>query len=124
ISVNNVEKLAHNMENIVCMKDSSGDLTYTREVIRRNSDIGFRVFTGNDTITYPGLCIGAVGVVMSTGNMFTELVTGIYNNYVEGNYEKALEWQFKLNPVRMSQDAASFPAVTKDMANLLWMDVG
>lgn len=124
ISLNNVEKLAHNVENIVGIKDSSGDLTYTSEVIRRNSDIGFRVFTGKDTITYPGLCIGAVGAVMSTGNMFTELVTGIYNNYVAGDYEKALELQFKLNPVRMSQDAASFPAATKDMANLLGMDVG
>lgn len=73
---------------------------------------------------YGGLCIGAVGSVCSTANMFPELVCGIYNKYVEGDYKGSLEDQFTLNPVRLSQDKAIFPVATKDMAKLMGLDVG
>ena len=36
----------------------------------------------------------------------------------------SLEAQFKLNPVRLSMDGASFPVAAKDMANLRGRDVG
>ena len=35
-----------------------------------------------------------------------------------------LEAQFKLNPVRLSMDGASFPVAAKDMANLRGRDIG
>ena len=35
-----------------------------------------------------------------------------------------MEAQFKLNPVRLSMDAASFPVAAKDMANLVGRDMG
>lgn len=116
--------LAHNVPNILGIKDSSGDITNCSELVRLTRDINFRVLTGKDTTIYPGLCIGAVGSVCSTANMFTRLVSGIYDKYVAGDLEGALESQFKLNPIRLSQDPASFPAATKDMANLMGMDVG
>ena len=49
---------------------------------------------------------------------------GIYDKFAAGDYEGARENQFKLNPIRNSQDAASFPAATKDMANLMGMEAG
>ncbi|WP_208559908.1 dihydrodipicolinate synthase family protein [Marinilactibacillus kalidii] len=119
-----IEKLAHNVENIVGIKDSSGDLTLLSELVRRNADIGFRVIAGKDTIVYPALCVGAVGGVCSTANIYPELVCGIYDKYMTGNFQGALNNQFTLNPIRLSQDAASFPAATKDMANLMGLDVG
>jgi 4-hydroxy-tetrahydrodipicolinate synthase len=51
-------------------------------------------------------------------------VAGIYDKFEAGDMAGALANQFKLNPIRQSQDAASFPAATKDMANLMGMDVG
>ena len=35
----------------------------------------------------------------------------------------SLEAQFKLNPVRLSMDGASFPVAAKDMANLRGRDI-
>lgn len=124
MSLGLIERLAHEMKNIVGIKDSSGDLTFLSELIRRNKDIGFRVMAGKDTVVYPALCVGAIGSVCSTANMYTELVCGIYDKYMAGDHEGALENQFVLNPIRLSQDPASFPAATKDMANLMGMDVG
>lgn len=119
-----VEKLARTVDNIVGIKDSSGDMNQLLEFVRRTKDINFKVFSGKDTLLYSGLNIGAVGGVCSTANIFPELVTEIYESYVDGNLEKSLELQFVLNPVRLSMDKASFPVATKDMANINKMKVG
>lgn len=124
MSGNLVERLAHEVDNIVGMKDTSGDMTQTAEFIRRTRDVDFKVFGGKDTLLYASLCHGAVGGVCTAANFMPELITDIYNKYVAGDMEGALEAQFKLNPVRLSMDGASFPVAAKDMANLRGLDVG
>ena len=119
-----VEKLAHQVPNIVGMKDTSGDMTQTEEFIRRNRDINFKVFGGKDTLLYVSLCCGAVGGVCTAGNFMPELITEVYNKFVEGDLEGSKEAQFKVNPVRLSMDAASFPVAAKDMANLRGLEIG
>lgn len=124
ISANLVEKLAHEVENIVGMKDTSGDITQTSEFIRRTRDVDFKVFGGKDTLLFASLCHGAVGGVCTSANFMPELITDVYNKYVSGDFDGALEAQFKLNPVRLAMDGASFPVATKDMANIRGLQVG
>lgn len=119
-----VEKLAKEVKNIVGIKDSSGDITQLLEFIRKTRDLNFKVFGGKDTILYSSLSVGAAGGVCTTANVFPELVTSIYGKYMEGSCEESLELQFRLNPVRLSMDKASFPVATKDMANINNMDIG
>ncbi|MFR5731139.1 MAG: dihydrodipicolinate synthase family protein [Clostridium sp.] len=52
LSANLVDRLAHEVPNIVGMKDTSGDITQTSEFIRRNRDVDFKVFGGKDTLLY------------------------------------------------------------------------
>ena len=124
MSGNLVERLAHEVPNIVGMKDSSGDVTQTEEFIRRNQDVGFRVFGGKDTLIYPCLCIGAAGSVCTTANFVPKLICSIYDAYVAGDKEESLRLQFKLNPMRLAMDKSSFPVATKDYCNLMGMEVG
>ena len=119
-----VERLAHEVPNIVGMKDTSGDITQTSEFIRRTRDVGFKVFGGKDTLLYASLCHGAVGGVCTAANFMPELITDVYNKFVAGDLAGSLEAQFKLNPVRLSMDAASFPVAAKDMANLRGRNMG
>ena len=98
---------------IVGMKDTSGDITQTEEFIRRNADVGFKVFGGKDTLLYASLCIGAVGGVCTAGNFMPELIVDIYNKYVAGDIKGSLAAQYKLNPVRLAMDGASFPVDSK-----------
>ena len=119
-----VAKLAHEVPNIVGMKDTSGDITQTSEFIRMNRDVNFKVFGGKDTLLYASMCHGAVGGVCTAANFMPELITDVYNKYVAGDLEGSLEAQFKLNPVRLSMDGASFPVAAKDMANLRGRDIG
>ena len=113
-----VDELAHTVDNIVGMKDTSGDITLTSEFIRRTRDVDFKVFGGKDTLLYASLCHGAVGGVCTAANFMPELITDVYNKFAAGDLKGSLEAQFKLNPVRLSMDAASFPVAAKDMANL------
>lgn len=124
LSANLVDRLAHELENIVGMKDTSGDITQTAEFIRRTRDVGFKVFGGKDTLLYASMCHGAVGGVCTAANFMPELITDIYNKYVAGDLQGSLEAQFKRNPVRLSMDGASFPVAAKDMANLRGRDMG
>ena len=124
LSANLVERLAREVDNIVGMKDTSGDITQTGEFIRRTRDTGFKVFGGKDTLLYASMCHGAVGGVCTTANIMPELVVDIYNKFAAGDMEGSLEAQYKLNPVRLSMDGASFPVATKDMANLRGLNVG
>lgn len=119
-----VERLAHEVPNIVGMKDTSGDITQTSEFIRRTRDVGFKVFGGKDTLLYASMCHGAVGGVCTAANFMPELIVDVYNKYVAGDLEGSLEAQFKLNPVRLSMDGASFPVAAKDMANIRGRNIG
>lgn len=56
LSANLVDRLAHEVPNIVGMKDTSGDITQTSEFIRRNRDVDFKVFGGKDTLLYASMC--------------------------------------------------------------------
>ena len=124
MSGNLVDRLAHEVPNIVGMKDTSGDITQTAEFIRRTRDVNFKVFGGKDTLLYASLCHGAVGGVCTAGNFMPELIVDVYNKYMAGDLEGSLEAQFKLNPVRLSMDGASFPVAAKDMANLRGRNIG
>ncbi len=124
MSGNLVDRLAHEVENIVGMKDTSGDITQTSEFIRRTRDVNFKVFGGKDTLLYASMCHGAVGGVCTAANFMPELITDVYNKFVAGDLQGSLEAQFKLNPVRLSMDGASFPVAAKDMANLRGREIG
>ncbi len=119
-----VERLVHEKENVIGMKDSSGDITQTEEFIRRNRDVGFRVMCGKDTLIFAGLSVGAIGAVCCTANFLPELVCSIYDKFMAGDLKGALEAQFTLNPIRLQMDKSSFPVATKDLANILGHEVG
>ena len=119
-----VLRLAETHSNIVGMKDSSGDMTQTAEFIRRTRHLDFKVFGGKDTLIFGTMAHGGAGAVCTTANMYPKLVCSIYERYIAGDIAGALEAQYQLNPVRLSMDGSSFPVATKDMSNLMGLDVG
>lgn len=124
LSADLVERLARETENIVGIKDSSGDMTQTEEFIRRTQDIDFKVFGGKDTLIYGALVHGAAGCVATMANFVPDLVCSIYELSSTGKIKEARDAQFRLNPMRLLMDKASFPVGTKDYANLLGLDAG
>ena len=123
MSANLVERLAE-IPNLVGAKDSSGDLTLTSEYIRRTRSKGFKILAGRDTMILATLVYGGVGAVAATSNMAPALVVEIYNKFMAGDIQGALEAQYKLAPLRIAFGLGSFPVVMKDALNLMGINVG
>lgn len=119
-----VYRVVHDNENVIGMKDSSGDMTQLEQFVWLNRDVHLKVLGGKDTLIYGALCHGAVGAVTSTANYVPKLVMSIYDRFMAGDYRGSFEAQQELNPIRLLTDKASFPVGTKDVALLVGNDIG
>lgn len=114
INPETVAKLAE-IENIVAVKDSTGDMTNTAEYIRlTRENEGFHVLMGRDTLIYAALCYGASGAIASCANVAPRIAADIYDKYMAGDLQGALEAQFTLAPLRIACNLGTFPAVIKE----------
>ena len=114
---------ASKIDNIVGIKDSSGDLTLTSEYIRRTGE-KFSVLAGRDTLIYGTLCYGGKGAIAATANVAPRVVVEIYEAFQAGDWKRSLEAQFRLAPLRLAFDLGTFPVVIKEALNLLGIDAG
>lgn len=119
-----VARLAQ-IDNIVGIKDSTGDFTNTEEYLRltRGND-SFSVLLGRDTLIYAGLCYGAAGAIASCANIAPRIAADIYDKYVEGDLKGALDAQYKLAPLRIASNMGTFPAVIKEGLVMRGYEVG
>ncbi len=124
ISVSLLQKLAK-IDNIIGIKNTSLDFAQTVEFIRVTKDIkNFKVLSGSDYFIYATLAYGGAGCVAGTANVAPGLVVDIYNKYIAGDHEGALEAQFKLLPLRNAYNYGTFPVVMKDCMNLMGIEIG
>ena len=123
IAPETVAKLA-DIDNIVGIKDSTGDLTNTEEYIRLTAGKTFHVLMGRDTLIYAALCYGATGAIASCANVAPRLMADIYNRFAAGDHEGARELQFRVAPLRIAFSLGTFPAVIKAGLRLLGVDAG
>lgn len=124
ISVSLLEKLAR-IDNIIGIKNTSYDFVQTVEYIRvtRNNE-NFKVLSGSDYLIYATLAYGGAGCIAGTANVAPRLVVDIYEKYMAGNYQGAMEAQYRLIPLRNTYNYGSFPVVMKDCMNLLGLNAG
>ena len=114
---------ASKIDNVVGIKDSSGDLTHTAEYIRR-TDRTFSVLVGRDTLIYGTLCYGGKGAIAATANVAPRLLVEIYEAFQSGDLKRSLDAQFRLAPLRLAFDLGTFPVVIKEALNLIGIDAG
>jgi 4-hydroxy-tetrahydrodipicolinate synthase len=122
IEPDTVARLAE-VPNIAGIKDSSGDLQNTNEIIRRVPE-RFAVLQGRDTLIYAGLIFGARGAVPATCNIAPALVVEIYEAFQRGDQAAAKAAQWRLNPVRLSLTLGTAPGGVKAALELLGMPIG
>lgn len=122
LSAELVARLAE-VENIVGIKDSSGDLTLTAEYIRLTPD-DFAVLSGRDTLIFAGLAHGTEGAIAATANVVPALVVEIYEAFQAGEIERARRAQERLAPLRLAFGLGSFPVVVKEALELIGISAG
>jgi len=112
------------VDNIIGIKDSSGDMSLTGEYIRLTRGMNFHVLMGRDTLIYAALCYGAAGSICATGNVDPRVPVEIYEAFIAGDHKRALDAQFRLAPLRVAFGLGTFPVVVKEALTMIGIDAG
>jgi 4-hydroxy-tetrahydrodipicolinate synthase len=118
LSVNLVVRLAESFENIVGIKDSSGDFSNAMTYLFQAPQ-GFRFVMGNDALIYPAFIQGASGAIAATANVAPEIAVGIYENILKGDLDGAKDFQKRLTPLRQAFTLGTHPAMLKAGAEMV-----
>lgn len=85
-------------DNIVGMKDSSGDMAYFPNYVAAQND-GFTVITGNGATLHQALVLGARGGILAVALFAGELAVEVYRLHRDGRIAESSEAQRRLTPL-------------------------
>ena len=118
-------RLATEVDNVVALKDASGNPAATAQLIA-DLPAGFEVYSGDDSMTLPLLAVGAVGVVSVASHWAGEHMAEMVEAYRGGNVARAAELNRNLlasYDFEASDDAPN-PLPAKAMMRALGFAVG
>lgn len=119
-----VARLAE-FKNIIALKDSTGDMTNTEECIRLTRYCNdFHVLMGRDTMIFAGFHYGCTGAITSCGNIAPGIAVDIFQKFMSGDMEGALNAQFRLSRLRIATNMATFPVVIKEGLRMIGREAG
>lgn len=118
LSVDLVIRLAETFENIIGVKDSSGDFSNAMAYLQQAPQ-GFRFVMGNDALILPAIMQGAAAAIAATANVAPEIAVGIYESIKGGDMEAANDFQGRLTPLRQAFALGTHPAMLKAGADLV-----
>lgn len=121
-----VAKLAKDVDIIMGVKDSSGDIENLKAYIRVTRNLGkdFAVLAGNDGSILTCLKEGGTGGIAGRANLYPKTLASIYNYFVAGDLEKAQAAQDAISTLQRVFKFGNPNTVIKKAVNLLGYPVG
>ena len=113
-------RLARDFENIVAIKEASGNITQMDDIIK-NKPEGFDVISGDDGITFPLITLGAVGVISVIGNALPREFSRMVRLALRGDYASALHIHHKFAELFKLLFVDGNPAGVKAMLHAMGM---
>src|SRR5215207_3923208 len=98
IAAPTVLRLAREVENIVAVKEASGNLGQIMDILRGRPR-GFRVLSGDDAMTLAMLSLGADGLVSVASNEAPAEMSRMVEAALAGRWDEARELHYKLLPL-------------------------
>ena len=105
-------RLARDCENIVAVKEASGNLTQIMEILRERPE-NFCVLSGDDGVTLPLIALGAEGIVSVASNEIPELMSRMTNLALEDKWNEARELHYRILPLMEINFIESSPGPVK-----------
>ena len=90
--------LAKNVENIVAIKEASGDISQVATLMQM-ADGCIDLYSGNDDQIVPMMSLGAKGVISVLSNVAPDAAHDICEKYFEGDVKGSAELQLKALPL-------------------------
>lgn len=112
INAQTVLRLARDCENLVAVKEASGNLTQIMEILRERP-ANFRVLSGDDAVTLPLIALGAEGIVSVASNEVPDLMSQMTERALAGNWTEARALHYRLLPLMEINFIESSPGPVK-----------
>ena len=111
------------IENIVAIKEASGNLSQIAEIKNLCGD-ELSIYSGNDDQITPILSVGGIGVISVLSNVAPEYTHNIVNNFLNGNIKEAIDAQVKAIPLIKALFCEVNPIPVKAALNMMGYNVG
>ena len=115
--------LAKNVENIVAIKEASGDISQVATLMQM-ADGCIDLYSGNDDQIVPMLSLGAKGVISVLSNVAPDAAHDICEKYFEGDVKGSAELQLKALPLIDQLFCEVNPIPVKKAMQLMGIDCG
>lgn len=115
--------LAKNVENIVAIKEASGDISQVATLMQM-ADGCIDLYSGNDDQIVPMMSLGAKGVISVLSNVAPKEAHDIVAFYNEGKVKESCDLQLKALPLIHALFSEVNPIPVKKALNLMGKEVG
>jgi len=122
LSAEPVIKLSH-IDNIIGVKEASGDLDQIARIISNTSD-DFFVWSGNDGDTLPMLALGSYGIISVASHLVGNQIKEMIDSFTSGKTDKAAEIHRHLLPLINALFVVSNPTPLKYALNSIGFPAG
>lgn len=121
LSVDTTLRILDSVENVLAVKDATGNMAYSSELLRRAGS-RVAVLCGDDGLTVPMMSLGARGVVSVTSNIFPREVLRVVEAMEKGDLLEARREHLRLLPVHDAMFVEPNPQPVKAAAEMRgWM---
>lgn len=110
------------IDNIVAVKEASGNISYAAEVAAECPDLD--IYSGNDDMIVPVMSLGGKGVISVLANILPKETHELCDAYLTGNTTKACEMQLHYLKLIKALFMEVNPIPVKTAMNLMGMNVG
>lgn len=118
-----VAQLHKDVDNIVGIKEASGNISQVVELMHRTQgDID--LYSGNDDQVVPLLSLGGIGVISVLSNILPRETHNIVADFLKGDREASLQGQLKFIPLIEALFCEVNPIPVKKALNLMGFQVG
>ncbi|MBO5398606.1 MAG: 4-hydroxy-tetrahydrodipicolinate synthase [Clostridia bacterium] len=111
------------IENIVAIKEASGNLSQIAEIANLCGD-ELNIYSGNDDQITPILAVGGIGVISVLSNILPEHTHDIVDSFLNGNVELAKDEQLSVLPLVKALFCEVNPIPVKAAMNMLGYNAG
>ena len=118
-----IASLVKNVDNIVGVKEASGDLSNVAKIMNL-CDGNIELYSGNDDQVVPILSLGGLGVISVVSNVAPQFMHDMVTSYLEGDVKRAAKMQIDSIPLCNALFCEVNPIPVKAALNMMGKEVG
>lgn len=118
-----IVRLANDFDNIVAIKEASGDLDAMTAIIH-DTDDSFQLYSGDDSLTLPILSIGGTGVISASSHIIGREMQDMITSHINGHPAQAAAIHQQILPVMKALFMAPNPTAIKEALAMIGLNVG